>query len=395
MVPDFGAAMQVLVFFVVTILQILLCLAVFSYSGHSFLNILINTSAGNDVVQWPKDPYQDWVFKFFYLLWILAVWSVPAALLLLPLQLPLPLLFIGITGVLWLAFPVTLLSSLSASSSWIVLRGLIVGLLLQRAGTLLRFYLSTGVLLALCVSLGYAAALSSYALLVVPAAALGAYSLFVYARLLGRLGWVTSLKKASRRKKEEASRPEEADRVVTFDPWHVAEEPKPAVAPEPRPGPSRKKPARKKVAKRTSRVVDPWAVPKEAPPQPPAVSPEEPEDPLGPARGTYELSALDAPLPSPVNEERLDPDLTGYDMAAPQQIAPVPDVVPPAVAEYEAKLAAPRRPPKLPPRPLLDGVYRFPFYAESSGPLGFVALGLLGIFCLLRLQLELFPPIWK
>src|SRR5437660_7434780 len=123
--PDYGAALQVLVFLTVTVIQILLSLAVFSYCGHSFLNIFVNTTAGNDEVLWPKDPYQDWIFKFFFLLWILAVWTVPAGLLLGILELPRPLFFAALVGLLWLVLPVTLLSSLSASSSLVLLRGLI------------------------------------------------------------------------------------------------------------------------------------------------------------------------------------------------------------------------------------------------------------------------------
>src|SRR5260370_15286099 len=126
MAPDFGAGAEVLIFLVLTVLQILLSLLVLAYTGDSFLNVFVDTAAGNDQVLWSKDPYQDWVFRFLYLIWLIAVWAVPATLVLKFFELPRPLFFVCLACALWLVFPGTLLSSLSASSNLVIFRGLIL-----------------------------------------------------------------------------------------------------------------------------------------------------------------------------------------------------------------------------------------------------------------------------
>jgi hypothetical protein len=400
MAPDFGAGFEVLVFLVLTVVQALLSLLVLSYTGHSFLDIFIDTAAGSDEVHWSRDPFQDWIFRFFYLVWLVAVWAAPAALVLKFLDLPRLIHFLCLFGVLWLVFPVTLLSSLSASSSLVLLRGVIVGLLLKHPAALFRFYASSGLVLAVCGGLAYAGVLSEYSILLIPAAAAGAIGIFVYGRLLGRLAWLTSLRTGSKKKPADPPRPEEAERIVTFDPWHVPEKKKPA-APEPaKPSPPRQKSLPKKHTPRkpAARAYDPWAKPPEetARPaaKPSAIPVADPEDPLGPAQGTYELMAMDAPVP-PTQQERIDPDVEGYGVSAPDEIAQAPAPVTPEIAKEEEQLAAPRKPPRLPPRPFLDGVYSFPFYPTSAGAVGIVALGLLAVGSLLRLQIAFFPSAWK
>jgi hypothetical protein len=415
--PDIGAGAEVLVFLCLTVLQILVSLAVLSFTGHSFLDVFVDTAAGNDEVRWSKDPYHDWLFQFVFLVWLVAVWTVPATFLLKFLELPRPLFFVSLAGLLWLVFPVTLLSSLSAASSLVIFRGLILGLLLSHPGTLFRFYASTAPILAVCGFLAYVGVLGDYSVPLIPAAAAGAIGVFLYARLLGRLAWVTSLRKSSRRKPADPPRPEEADRIVTFDPWHVPEEKKPPAPSAPplslsegeRGGaegaappltPPHKKPSGKKLRRKlASRAYDPWAVPPPEPApktaKPPVIPAADPEDPYGPVAGTYELMASNAPLPGPVKEERVDPDLQGYTMLPAEAAATTPPPATPEISEYEARLAAPRKPPKLPPRPLLDGVYRFPFYPTTLGAMATVALGLLAVGFLLRLQIAFFPSAWK
>src|SRR5262245_24357180 len=130
---------NLLLFFSLFVALILFSLLVFSYAAYSFLLTFVNTAAGNDEVVWPGDPIQDWLFKLWYFLWLLALWAVPASLL---------LGFIGLSraasagvmlGLLWLIFPVTLLSSASATSQFIVLRPMIVGLLFRHFGATVVF----------------------------------------------------------------------------------------------------------------------------------------------------------------------------------------------------------------------------------------------------------------
>src|SRR5437660_11418336 len=109
--PDYGAALQVLVFLTVTVIQILLSLAVFSYCAHSFLNIFVNTTAGNEEVMWPKDPYQDWIFKIFFLVWILSVWKVHGGIIVGILEMRRPMLLDDLVCLLRLIIHTPLLYS--------------------------------------------------------------------------------------------------------------------------------------------------------------------------------------------------------------------------------------------------------------------------------------------
>src|SRR5207247_2472220 len=89
-------------------------------------------------------------------------------------------------GLFWLFFPITLLSSLSASSRWFVFSPAILPRLAQRTGSVAVFYLLTGPLML-------AGALAARALLIadiyqLPFGAIGVTCvLLIYGRLFGRL----------------------------------------------------------------------------------------------------------------------------------------------------------------------------------------------------------------
>ena len=78
---EIGGAASAILFGIVTIVQLLLSFLVLSYAGYSFLTVFINTSAGSDEVLWPKDPFQDWMWKSWYLAWLLAIWAIPVWLI--------------------------------------------------------------------------------------------------------------------------------------------------------------------------------------------------------------------------------------------------------------------------------------------------------------------------
>ena len=154
---DIGAAGNLIIFFSLFIVLVLVGLLVGSYAAYSFLLTLSNTAAGNDEVLWPGEPITDWLFKVWYLGWLLAPWAVPASLVLGLTQLPVPLTALCLTALLWLIFPVTLLSSLSAHSQFVVLRPTIIRWLLKHFGATLCFYASSGLVVLICAALGYAA----------------------------------------------------------------------------------------------------------------------------------------------------------------------------------------------------------------------------------------------
>ncbi len=213
--PDVGAAGQLILFFSITVLQALVSLIVFSYAAYSFLVVFVQTAAGNDEVIWPGDPIQDWFLKVWYLLWLLAVWAVPACLLLALFRLPRPLYAAGVLGVLWLMFPVTLLSSLSGTSRLNILRAKIVTLLARHAGTMFGFYLVTFLLLVACAGLWYLG-IVRWTMVVPVAAGVGAIGFLLYARLLGRIGFLISRRSSEKSKSGQPERPEEAESAEEF-----------------------------------------------------------------------------------------------------------------------------------------------------------------------------------
>jgi hypothetical protein len=424
MAPDVGMAGQLMIWFSVLIGETLLGLAVLAYAGYSFLTVLINTSAGNEEVIWPGDPYQDSLFMGFYLAWLAAVWAVPAVLVTSLIQPPGWLYVVTAASLVWAVFPITVLSSLSGSSRMMLLRPVIIGLWLKHLQTVVPFYLATAIVVAAsCASLYYGTTQSMAVLFV--AAPLSAFGILVYARLLGRVGWVITWKTP---KKVQRQAPEETSAVVTFDPWHV-----PGAKPLAKPKPQRSVPraaskpvVKKKKRPRTkskSRGYDPWAVPPDEPLRRPAAD-EEPDDPYAPAKGTYGFAATGAPAPPspppvveqppalaepgygllaegtphsppppPPKDSFYDPDQEGYDVTPLKASAP-PPVLPPAtvaISKFEEELAAPRLHAPPPPHPLTSGVYSFPFYQRSFGSFLAIALGLLLVGCLHSALLRLWP----
>src|SRR5262249_2570344 len=151
----------------------------------------------------------------------------------------------------------------------------------------------------------YAGILWDYLILLPVAAVAGAIGFLIYARLLGRLGWVTSVQKGGKKQRLDREKPEEADRIVTFDPWSAPEE-KTRPSPEPaRVEQPRRKPMKKKAKSRLKpkpQATDPWAIPPEEPPPRRPTKPAAPQpadDPYGPVEGTYELMSENAPLAPP------------------------------------------------------------------------------------------------
>jgi hypothetical protein len=402
---DVAAAGGLIIFFSLLIALILVALLVFSYAAYSFLLTLTSSAAGNDEVLWPGEPIQDWLFKVWYLGWLVALCAVPTSLVLGLLRLERSLFVLYLAALLWLIFPVSLLSSLSAQTRLVVFRPVIVRLLLKHFGTTVGFYVSSGFVFLVCGVLGYGAifgwrsvpALNQPVILVPLAGAVGAAACLVYARLLGRTAYIISQSRGKRRKKADPERPEEADRVETFDPWSA-----PQAEPLRSREPSKEVPKKTKPpAKSCPQVHDPWAVPPNKPlrkPRKPTPSaPQLPEDPDGPVQGSYELMAENAPLPAPPPPRRrsafAEEEPEPYAVSAAAESAPTkqPDPVVPEVSKLEEELAAPRRLPPLPNWPMINGVYSFPGYPQSVGPYATLAVGFVGVLALVRIVIYAYP----
>lgn len=378
---DIAAAGYLILFFSLLVALVVVGLLVLSYLAYSFLVVLSNTAAGNDEVLWPGEPIQDWFFNAWYLAWVVAVWAVPTSLLVGFLGPPRPLFAVYVGACLWLLFPVGLLSSLSAESRLVVLRPMIIRSLIRHPGTTLGFYISAALVLALCGGLTYAAVfgigfqgLDQPFIWMPLAAVFCAAGSLIYARLLGRLAWITS----QARGEEESVPDKKSERMEE-------------------PAPPRKKTKRR--PKKTSHAVDPWAVPEKEPPRKPAkAAPSRaalPEDPYGPAEGSYELVAENAP-PAPDNHPVRNPndeEVASYAVSPPAGKARgrLPGEEPPEVSRYEMELAAGRELPPLPALPLVTGVYSFPFYSRAVRPCFILTLGLFAMIGLLRLLLYVVP----
>jgi hypothetical protein len=174
-----------------------------SYAGSRFLAILQDTAAGNDEITWPDTTWRENLFPFLRLAFIFAC-SVLAPAWLLGFVggvLPLPPLVVqvailAVLAVLPCVFPLFLLSSLAADSTWILLDRQVFDRFRRRPQVAAALYLHSLGLWGVSVLVGYVAGLS---LLLSPVAALvWSACLLIYARLLGRVGWALTQTKGKR-----------------------------------------------------------------------------------------------------------------------------------------------------------------------------------------------------
>src|SRR5207245_1248861 len=118
---------------------------------------------------------------------------------------------------------------------------------------------------------------------------------------------------------------------------------------------------------------------------------------LGPARGTYAVMTQATPQPpAPVpSGPPLEAAQEGYAVAPPAERAELPQPATKEQTKFEEQLAAPRLPPPPPRRPLVTGVYTFPFYKTSLTALCILSLGFFGEAVLFRALLACWPEFWK
>lgn len=391
---DVAAAGRLIIFFSLMVAQILVGGLILAYAGYSFLHVLISTAAGNDAVAWPGDPFFDWLFKGWYLIWIAALSVMPGFLIITASGIPPHDAGWGIAlaSSACFLFPVFLLSSLSGSSRIHILRGQILAGIGRRFGLTLLFYVFTALILVSCAAFAWYA-LFKADIWVVPFAMVSlALGLFLYARLLGRLGQAITEEPASK-KSAKSSRSRAASAEDSFNPWGVPPIPLPH-AEETRARPAVKK---KRAKKPSSNAIDPWAIPETEPEVKPRPSRGVPEDPLGPAEGSYDLQPRKK-KGSPVPQEgKSRPNIDESDTFRvsdadlPAMASPKPAPALAEVSSYEAALAAPRQRPEMPANPMMNGVFSFPFYPTSLGPLGTIALGLCAMGLIARAQIAVFP----
>jgi hypothetical protein len=374
-------------------LAIIIGAYIFIYAAHRFFVIVQETAAGVDDVKYPADPLMDKLPRAAYLAGLLAICVVPAGFLL---KLnpdvslggsPLLTSFVVATVILWLLFPIGLLSALSASSPWIVFRLTVLRFMLRRALATFVFYSVSAVLAAGCFGL-VALAFDRRSWLLILAAPFACSAAFlIYARLLGRMAYLFD--QSPRRKKRRHPAPD----TRATDPWVGADE---SVT-------KRERPKRT----RTAEQEEPWIVPKEDPRRKkkrkadrvqryvtadnenyPAAAEQPAAKPFKMPKG-YRVS--DEPLTNAPKELPLDGYVpVGYEPNETLDDArgePAPDS--PMISDFEHRYSQRVEETPPPARPLFSGVYSFPWYLDNLPVWSVLAMAGVAICSLIQVCLGL------
>ncbi|HZZ79088.1 MAG TPA: hypothetical protein VFE62_11245 [Gemmataceae bacterium] len=179
------------IFFVCT----LVCWTIWSllYSlvaSHYFLTTLTDSSSGQAEVNYPREGFMDWWWKPLMCGWVLLFWIVPATLLLLPLLAISTPVYLGVWAmVLWVGFPLSLMSVLYAQHWLHFLHRGVIGRMLQHWLSFLYVHVVTLILCGGCAYL-VVRGLTNIAWLI-PAIALVPAAQLLYARHWGRFAWLS------------------------------------------------------------------------------------------------------------------------------------------------------------------------------------------------------------
>src|SRR5262249_3758700 len=109
-----------------------------SYTAYSFFVVVQDTAGGIDEVVWPGEPVGEWLGRGAVLAWLVLVWLAPLGMFL---RAAAPGLFrddpvavlIAAGVILWLFFPIAVLSSLSGGSRRVLFRSKRLGRLAPAA----------------------------------------------------------------------------------------------------------------------------------------------------------------------------------------------------------------------------------------------------------------------
>jgi len=345
-----------LMFISLMLMEVIVSFFVIAYAAHCFLVIIEDTAAGNDEVIWPQEPLYDWIMKGFYLFALIAIWLAPLGVIARILKVngaspPLFLSWLGLAlALLWLMFPISLLSAMSAQSRWVLLRWTILRESARIPGTLLALYFASGLLLAAFLGLGYFTVEGGRIWLLVFLGPMASWSLLAYARLLGRVAWQLERLKP-RKKKKSASKPELVPGYATdsSNPWK---------------GPPKRR-KRKKISE----------------PEP------APRQPAKPELEGYSISS--EPLPAQPTDIPLDGyTAVGYETVPVRHDPKEESELAkrnaegrelPVLSELQMQLAQRSKLPPPPEMPMLSGVYNFPFYPTTLQAFIKLSLGLYAV----------------
>jgi len=351
-----GAAGNAILFIFSLIGLVIMTVYALAWAGHCYLVVVQGTAAGSDRVGWPDEPIFDWIVRGLFPTSLVVVLLGGAAILaralgpsFLPNQPELRFLLLAVPMV-WLLFPVAMLSSLASNAGFSIFSFRLLWRLVQLGPALPLFYLVTAVLVPAAAAL-LSVGLLTRAWYVLPIAVVFAGAvLLLHARFLGRIGWMLSQldfrsrKKAPRQKDQEDESPRP---LHVNDPW-AEPEPNPLLAPEPAPG-----------GYRVVEIEEETPLPKTAKPADPYERDDQP----------YALA--DEPLPE----------------------KPAPEMPPVDEESVKRELRLRERIPEDPPpaRPLLDGLWTFPFYESTLKAWFWLGLSGLAMGVFARAALAFWP----
>jgi hypothetical protein len=349
---------------------VLLATSLCAYAGYCIVVVVTDTAAGVDSVRWPGDLMVDWIGQSIRFFILFAALLIPIGFVLTAVGKsfqpddPVARFCILVGAWLWLTFPIALLSSMSAGQPFVIVRAAVLRDLLRLYPTVIVFYVITSAA-AYAVAFLWNQALFGQESWMMPFAAVASSAgLLIYARMIGRLGWLIVNSVPARRKRPVGKlKPKLRKQIQVSDPWAapVVEErkpkPKPKLMPEP-------------IPKKREDEDDEWgpATPYGLNAEPPCRPPE-----LNLIEGTYLLDvklasvkpAAETSSPPPLpprfsddDEENTDPIQLAPVDPADIDTGPVLDVTPSAL---DMRLTRPDDAPA-PTYPLVSGVYTFPFY---------------------------------
>lgn len=200
--------------FVPALVAAALCAFAFClFAAHYYLTVLEGTAAGARHITWASEPITDNFWKPFYLAWLLCLWLGPAYVIGRTLAGSTQLAWVGFAVpvlVAWLLYPVSQLSSLSASSVWMPLHPQVFARLAQKPAATIGFFALTLPVFALGgLAFRWVFLTADEWPLLFAGAPLMALALLLYARVLGRLAFALLFTRdLLKRKKKKKPKPE-------------------------------------------------------------------------------------------------------------------------------------------------------------------------------------------
>lgn len=181
-----------IIIFVVALVGCVIWSGIFlTFAAHYFLTTIIDSSGGHDEVHYPSEAIVDWWWKPIFCAWILGALVVPVLMVLAPFLARQPAaLFICLGLVLWMLYPIGVLSALYSQNWLFFLHPGIVGRMLRHYGAFAYVHLITLISASICAVVLFKVFTGSF-LWALPAAFLVPTTLLFYARNWGRFAWLS------------------------------------------------------------------------------------------------------------------------------------------------------------------------------------------------------------